>query len=123
LKLPAEPSVLSGIRHTMRRWLVAHGANEDELAEMTMAISEACANAIEHAYAPGPRTFELEALTSGGVATVTVRDSGQWRDPRGQHRGRGLGIINAAMHDVDIARNPDGTVITMRRRLGANEPG
>ena len=84
-----------------------------------MAVSEACANAIEHAYSPGPSEFQLEGSGNDGVVTLIVRDTGRWRAPRGYDRGRGLGIIIAAMDDVDIDRSATGTVITMRRHLGA----
>ena len=45
----------------LRRWLYAHGATEDETFDITVASQEACANAVEHAYGPGRRTFQIEA--------------------------------------------------------------
>ena len=118
LTLPAEPRTLSHVRRILRRWLSARGADEADLAEMTIAVSEACANAIEHAYAPSPATFELHGWADDGEITMTVRDSGRWRAPRGQNRGRGLSIIVAAMDDVQIERTAEGTEVVMRRRLG-----
>ncbi len=87
------------------------------IAEMTIAVSEACANAIEHAYAPSPAMFELHGWADNGEITVTVRDDGHWRPPRGQNRGRGLSIIDAAMDDVQIDRTADGTEVVMRRHI------
>jgi anti-sigma regulatory factor (Ser/Thr protein kinase) len=117
LKLPAEPRALSRVRRILRRWLAERGADEGDVAEMTIAVSEACANAIEHAYSPSPATFELHAWAEGGEITMTVRDKGHWRAPRGQNRGRGLSIIVAAMDDVQIDRTAEGTEVVMRRRL------
>ena len=37
-----------------------------EIAALILACGEACANAIEHAYAPGMAYFELEATTRRG---------------------------------------------------------
>jgi anti-sigma regulatory factor (Ser/Thr protein kinase) len=51
--------------------------------------------------------------------TVTVRDRGQWREPRGEHRGRGLTIIDTAMDHVDMRTGSSGTEVSMRRRLTA----
>ncbi len=119
LRLPADPGVLSGMRRTLRRWLTARGATGADLAEITMAVSEACANAIEHAYSPEPSEFQLHGSGDDGVVTLIVRDTGRWRAPRGDDRGRGLGIIIAAMDEVDIDRSATGTVITMRRHLGS----
>ena len=48
---------------------------------------------------------------------ASVRDRGQWRERRGEHRGRGLKIIIGLMDDVDIATEDGGTLVTMRRRL------
>ena len=117
LRLPAEPKTLAHVRRMLRRWLVATGADEGDVAEVTIAVSEACANAIEHAYSPAPASFELEAFGNNGEITVAVRDEGRWRAPRGTNRGRGLAIMVAAMDDVQIDRTPTGTEVVMRRRL------
>lgn len=117
LRLPAQPKTLAHVRRVLRRWLVNQGADESDVAEVTIAVSEACANAIEHAYSPSPATFELEASRRNGEVTVAVRDQGQWRPPRGSNRGRGLSIMVAAMDDVQIDRTDTGTQVVMRRRL------
>lgn len=117
LRLPADPRTLAQVRRILRRWLIDRGAAEPDVAEVTIAVSEACANAIEHAYAPAPATFELEASANAGQVTVVVRDQGRWRAPRGQNRGRGLSIIVAAVDDVQIERTDAGTEVVMRRRL------
>jgi len=51
--------------------------------------------------------------------TLRVRDHGSWRAPRGQHRGRGLKLIDALMEDVRIERGEDGTEVFMRRHIGS----
>jgi GAF domain-containing protein/anti-sigma regulatory factor (Ser/Thr protein kinase) len=122
LRLSAEPKVLAHVRRVLRRWLIERGAHENEVTEITIAVSEACANAIEHAYSPAPATFELDATADGDEITVAVRDQGRWRAPRGQNRGRGLSIIVAAMDDVEIEHAAAGTQVVMRRRLGEREP-
>jgi anti-sigma regulatory factor (Ser/Thr protein kinase) len=109
--------VLGQVRRTLRRWLYERGAGAEDLSEVTIAVNEACTNAIEHAYSPTPAAFELQAHTNDGELTVIVRDSGSWRSPRGQHRGRGLKIIEAAMDDVELNRSTTGTELVMRRRL------
>ena len=123
LDLPADPSVLSGTRRILRRWLREHGAEEPVLSEVALAANEACANAIEHAYSPGAASFQLEAAIEGSDAThpgtvvVTVSDSGQWRAPRGENRGRGLTIIESAMDEFELNPTPAGTEVIMRRRI------
>jgi anti-sigma regulatory factor (Ser/Thr protein kinase)/putative methionine-R-sulfoxide reductase with GAF domain len=119
LRLPADPRVLVQIRQMLRRWLRSKGARAEEIAAITLACGEACANAIEHAYAPGRASFELEANHSAGVVTLAVRDDGRWRPPRGQHRGRGLLMIEATVDEVDVRSTADGTEILMQRRLAS----
>jgi anti-sigma regulatory factor (Ser/Thr protein kinase) len=116
---PAEPRVLAQVRQVLRRWLRAHGALPEDVAAITLACGEACANAIEHAYAPGRATFELEAVHSSGTVTLAVRDRGRWRRPRGAHRGRGLRIIEATIDEFDVRATATGTEVVMLRRLGS----
>jgi anti-sigma regulatory factor (Ser/Thr protein kinase) len=117
LHLPADPKALADVRQVVRRWLRERGAEGDDVNEITLAVGEACANAIEHAYSPGPAWFEFVATESGGEVTIAVRDTGRWREARGENRGRGLKIIDAAMSDVKLSPASDGTVIVMSRRL------
>jgi serine phosphatase RsbU (regulator of sigma subunit)/anti-sigma regulatory factor (Ser/Thr protein kinase) len=115
---PASADVLAGIRHLLRRWLRHHGATDDEIYDITVAAQEACANAVEHAYAPGPEAFEVEAgLREGGVEVI-VRDRGQWRRARGTHRGRGMPMMEALMDSVHVQHTPAGTAVVLRRALG-----
>ena len=54
---------------------------DDEIYDITVAVQEASANAVEHAYAPGTAMFEVEAAHDAGVITVVIRDRGHWRAP------------------------------------------
>src|SRR5206468_3525583 len=83
LTLAAEPEVLGGLRRRLARFLHAAGASEEESYEITLTISEAAGNAIEHAYGPGDARFEVEAALEDGDVVVQVRDTGQWRENRG----------------------------------------
>ena len=118
-ELPAVPSVLAQVRRIIRRWLHERSTPDSVVAEVTLAVNEACANAIEHAYSPGPATFLLDATIADGVLVVGVTDTGRWRAPRGQDRGRGLTIMRSAMDDVDVTRSGEGTEVLMRRTLAA----
>ncbi len=123
LDLPADPTVLSGTRRILRRWLRQHGAQEPLLSEIALAANEACANAIEHAYAPGTASFQLHAYLERtgeddpGTVVISVSDTGNWRAPRGENRGRGLTIIETATDDFDVNSSTNGTEVVMRRRI------
>jgi anti-sigma regulatory factor (Ser/Thr protein kinase) len=115
---PATPDVLAGIRRLLRRWLSDRKASEDEIYDITVACQEACANAIEHAYAPGPAAFELGLAHDRGVVRLTIRDQGRWRDARGDNRGRGLPLMRELMDTVDVRESPEGTEVVLCKHLG-----
>jgi anti-sigma regulatory factor (Ser/Thr protein kinase) len=115
---PAQKEVLADVRLVLRRWLHAHGASDDEAYDIIVACQEACANAVEHAYAPGEEAFEVEAVRNGAVVEVSVHDRGQWRRARGTHRGRGMPMMEALMDSVHVQHTADGTVVVLRRTLG-----
>jgi serine phosphatase RsbU (regulator of sigma subunit)/anti-sigma regulatory factor (Ser/Thr protein kinase) len=117
--LRAEPSELSRLRRMLMRWLRATQASAQEIYDITIACGEASANAIEHAYGARPASFEVEGRLEGDCVVLRVRDHGSWRAPRGEHRGRGLKMIDALMEEVRISRGMEGTEVLMRRRIGS----
>ena len=119
LTLPAEPGSLARLRRRLARFLHGTGASDTEHYELTLTICEAAGNAIEHAYGPGDATYEVEVTFDGDEVVATVRDFGSWRAKRGEHRGRGLAIIEELMDEVNVERHDRGTSVTMRRRVGA----
>jgi anti-sigma regulatory factor (Ser/Thr protein kinase) len=116
---PADLRSLAVIRRLLRRWLRVHGAADDEVLDITVACQEACANAIEHAYDPGHRSFTVEADDDAGRVRIVVRDEGRWRAPRGVNRGRGLPLMRELMDVADVQRGADGTVVALERTLRA----
>jgi serine phosphatase RsbU (regulator of sigma subunit)/anti-sigma regulatory factor (Ser/Thr protein kinase) len=118
LMLPARPETLADVRRALRRWLRHAGATDDDVAVVTLAVGEACANAVEHAYSPNPAAYSVEAVDEGGTVAITVRDSGRWRRARGANRGRGLTIMENAMDELDVRQTTEGTEIVLRKRLG-----
>jgi anti-sigma regulatory factor (Ser/Thr protein kinase) len=115
---PANAESLAAMRPLLRRWLARWGAGEDEIYDIIVAVQEASANAVEHAYAPGTAMYDVEAGHEEGVITVRIRDRGRWRAPRGTHRGRGLSMMRALMESVDVDQGDQGTVVVLRRTLG-----
>jgi GAF domain-containing protein/anti-sigma regulatory factor (Ser/Thr protein kinase) len=122
LRLPADPPVLSSLRRSLRRWLEALGATELETYDVLVAVTEAAANAVEHAYGPGDASFDIEAVMSDeGEVCVVVRDEGRWRPPRGHNRGRGTLLMQELMDHFEVTTGDEGTEVRMRRRLEKTE--
>ncbi|MGY1704352.1 SpoIIE family protein phosphatase [Geodermatophilus sp. SYSU D00697] len=119
-RLPADPSRLSAVRRAVTAWTAAAGLPEDAADDLQLALGEALANAVEHAYAgagQGECSYRVARDADGGVR-VEVRDSGVWRPPpedRG-FRGRGLDLISALATDVEIGHG-EGSGTTVRFRL------
>lgn len=89
--------------------------------ELTVAVQEACANAVEHAFGPGTADFAMDAHHAGDEVTIVVRDEGSWRHTRGTERGRGMPLMRALTDAVDVeagANGATGTTVELRRRLG-----
>jgi serine phosphatase RsbU (regulator of sigma subunit)/anti-sigma regulatory factor (Ser/Thr protein kinase) len=118
---PAQAEALASVRHLLRRWLRQHGANDDEIYDITVACQEACANAVEHAYAPGSDAYRVEARMIGATVEIAVRDRGRWRRARGSHRGRGMPLMEALMDSVHLQHTADGTAVVLRRELRDHE--
>jgi PAS domain S-box-containing protein len=124
LTMPADPLMLVSVRRSLRRWLIACEATDQESYDIVLACNEACANAIEHAYGPGDGSVTMDAALSDHEVSITVRDFGRWREPRGDNRGRGLPLIEAVMDSLTVAKaDGEGTEVRMVRRLGRSGDG
>ncbi|MFV2100342.1 SpoIIE family protein phosphatase [Micromonospora sp. LOL_024] len=118
LRLPADPARLSLLRKRLEDFLLAHGVGETDRFDLTVVVSEAAANAIEHPVDPAEPTIDIEVKVEGRTVVAAVRDSGRWRQSvESGFRGRGLSLIRA-LGELSVDRTPEGTQVTLRRRLG-----
>lgn len=119
-RFPAEIESIPVMRRLLARWLDEAGATRADVDDLMLASAEAAANAIEHAYGLEPGVVELRARTeSGDMVTLSIRDFGNWRSPRGTHRGRGLQLMEGLTDGVEVVRSDEGTTIELSRQLGA----
>src|SRR6185436_9098518 len=119
-RFPAEVESIPVMRRLLARWLDDAGATRADVDDLTLASAEAAANAIEHAYGLEPGVVELRARTErGDSVTLSIRDFGNWRAPRGVHRGRGLLLMEGLADVVEVVRSDEGTTIELSRQLGA----
>jgi PAS domain S-box-containing protein len=119
-EFPAEPEALAPMRSMLRRWLGHAGAGETEIAEITTACGEAATNAIEHGGASGGSSFEVSGSRNGHEVELAVRDHGSWREERPGDHGRGFDLMRTLMDTVAVQPTEEGTIVTLRRRLGGN---
>jgi anti-sigma regulatory factor (Ser/Thr protein kinase) len=121
-RFPAEVESIPGLRRLLGRWLDEAGATRRDIDDLTLAAAEAAANAIEHAYGLAPGVVELQAAADDAKnVTVEISDFGNWRPPRGTHRGRGLLLMEGLTDDLEVVRTGEGTTVELKRRIGVEE--
>ena len=54
------------------------------------------------------RTFQVSAARDVDAVALEVRDTGQWRPPRGQHGGRGIALMRELCDEVRVDRRFGG---------------
>ena len=84
LELAAETDNVPLVRHALRGLLEASGVAEERISDITLAVTEACANAVLHAYPDDERPVRGvgRPLSPAGELVVTVRDHGSGMAPR-----------------------------------------
>jgi serine/threonine-protein kinase RsbW len=120
LRLPARAENVALVRHALNGFVRELGCTEDRVANMLLAVTEACTNVVLHAYREMEGLLEVAARRGGEEVTVTVRDRGTGMTPRVDSPGLGLGLplIMSVSDGVDIRNARDGgTEIEMRFQL------
>ena len=118
LELPARPEGVGVVRQALVG--VADGLALDGavLADAKMAVTEACTNAVIHAYDDSAGTLEVEMLADDLALTVVVRDRGSGIQPRANRTGStalGLGLpLIAALSDAFEVRGGPGVGTEVR---------
>jgi serine phosphatase RsbU (regulator of sigma subunit)/anti-sigma regulatory factor (Ser/Thr protein kinase) len=115
---PAVPRALRGVRQAVRDYLRRAGASKEELADVMLAVGEASANVVEHAYGPAGGLLEVHLEMHGRTLTATVRDTGDWREARGTNRGRGTTMMHELVDAVRVDHDGRGTRVVLDRTLG-----
>jgi len=127
---PADPAQLSVIRRELAGWLAPLALTDDETAGVVLAVDEAAANAVRHAYGPGRSgVVELTMWTEPGTLCVEVVDHGSWVPPVGDTApdgladgGRGIPLMSSMAEAVLIHHDSRGSRVLLRHPV-ADEPG
>jgi serine phosphatase RsbU (regulator of sigma subunit)/anti-sigma regulatory factor (Ser/Thr protein kinase) len=120
MDVQARSTQLLSVRRQLAHWLGSVGASPDDISDLVLACSEACANVITHGSKTSMASFEIDAALVGSEVTLTVRDSGSWRPPRESDQGRGLTLMRALTTKLEIVKTPVGTEVRMHRCLTAD---
>lgn len=114
IEIDADPRLLADLRRRTRAWLDARGLSEEDREAIVLALSEACSNAIEHAYRERPGTVGIVLGAQRSAIQVRVSDSGTWRDPvEDTTRGRGLVLMRGLMDTAEVIPTGRGTDVLL----------
>jgi anti-sigma regulatory factor (Ser/Thr protein kinase) len=119
----AEPAAVAAARHDVTAFAAAHGAPEDMVRDVALAVSEACTNVVVHAYrhrSGQTGDMQVEVASEGHGLRVTVDDQGCGVRPRGDSPGVGLGlqIIARTTSSFEVQQAPGGGARLLLRFAG-----
>ena len=129
LTLPSDPSEVADARRCAEAAARLAGLDERAAGEVGLAVNEALANVIRHAYdGDAEGAIEVTFTDVGTGLAVDVRDwgNGTLPNPEAEHvldplapGGLGLRCIEAAMDVVQFEPQPDGMRLRMCKRVAA----
>jgi serine/threonine-protein kinase RsbW len=101
LTLPARPENVAVIRHVLGAFAEALELPADLVADMRLAVTEACTNVVRHAYDDDePGAIDVVIRPNGDRLDLIVCDYGRGIGPSPDLEGPGLGLpLIAALAD------------------------
>lgn len=129
LQIPADARLLPRTRSALSGYLQESGASEECSGDVVLALDEACANVIRHAFPDGaPGTIDLRVELSDQAILVEVKDEGIGFDPfrvdlagtLEDTSGRGLRMIRQLVDMVELQSPTEtgaGTRVRMHKDL------
>ena len=120
-RFPARGTELRALRASMRCWLDGRAVGQPLQQTLLLAVGEACANSIEHAYRdaePGHVEVDMSQSADDGFL-VEIRDSGSFQPVVAREdRGRGTEIMRRLTAGFSRESTPTGTVVRFRVSSG-----
>jgi len=118
LRMPARPEGVGVVRQALAGVADALEVDAAVLADMKMAVTEACTNVVVHAYDEDDGLLEVDMRTEAAGLTIVVRDHGagiQPRPARSEPPALGLGLpLIAALSDAFELRGTTGAGTEVR---------
>jgi serine/threonine-protein kinase RsbW len=111
LHLPRDVASVPVSRRVLDGCLETLGVTPDTRADIALALSEACANVVQHAgpgeeyqvqVSTGDGQCIIEVVNAGGGDGITLTDEPV---PMNAEHGRGLKIINAVVDNLQLSGN------------------
>jgi len=124
LSFPAKPDYLLLARLALSGVGRTTPVSDELLADLKLALTEACGNCVRHAYPDGQGDVSVAYAFDDGTIEMIVEDHGVGLDAtaapsRTDESGMGLPIIRTVVDDLEIRPGVDGrgTIVRMTKRL------
>lgn len=125
LSFRSDPAAIADVRHTLERFAESHGIDRGCAGELGLAVNEAIANIIRHAYkGREDEPIELTAEMEGDALVICLRDWGTGEIPNlmrqktdlSQPGGLGLPCMKQIMDSLEFIPQSDGMLLKMTKR-------
>jgi serine/threonine-protein kinase RsbW len=128
LRLPRDELSVPIVRHICRSALLELGVEGSCLADIELAVTEACTNVLKHAQGTNQQ-YEVEVELNEDSAEIRVIDAGvgfstdAFPEASGTaEQGRGLHLMRALVDDLHFISQPEhGTIVHLEKRLDLSE--
>ena len=119
LRLHATPQSAVELRETLRSWLEEARASEQETFDITLACSEAFANAVGSPLRPSTLIIDVEVtINAHRLLTLVVRDYALARPERSpEETSMFLRLMETLVESAETHARPDGATVVLRRHL------
>jgi serine/threonine-protein kinase RsbW len=129
LSFPAKPDYLLLARLALSGLTRDIPVEEEIVADLKLAVTEACGNAVRHAYPDGIGEVSVCYFVSDDTLEMIVEDQGRGLDPSSgeaddlsttpRESGMGMSIMRTIVDELDVHAGADGrgTVVRMVKRL------
>jgi serine/threonine-protein kinase RsbW len=122
LTIPAKPEYVVFCRLVLVGLSRAQHIDPETLSDLKLAVTEACSNAVRHAYTGDEGQVSVRFDLEDDNLAVEVNDEGngfafdtsEFEEPG--ETGMGLAIIRALTEDLDVSVGPDGRGTSVRFR-------
>jgi anti-sigma regulatory factor (Ser/Thr protein kinase) len=123
VRLPTDAQSVPLVRGLLRQALQFLGVAETGIQEIVLALTEACANVVQHAGAH--EEYEVDVAIDDVFCRISVVDDGDGFDPAAiaserspLDAGRGLVLMRALVDRLDFVQDADGRHrVTLEKRL------
>jgi serine/threonine-protein kinase RsbW len=120
LLLPARSENLKTVRRAVSDFAASVGVDDETIADLRLAVNEACSNVIRHAYEEDGGEMEVQARPIGDSLLVVVQDRGRGLASPSSDPGSGLGlrVASAVSGSFALQQNAPGTEVRLVFPIG-----